>query len=86
MRELNFTFFPIKDTAKGLRSAQRRHFFLFLTRRVSFRLLSMAEQEEEDDEEIQLKESYTIERLNQRTTKDISRAIVKSCLMILEQK
>lgn len=46
----------------------------------------MAEQEEEDDEEIQLKESYTIERLNQRTTKDVSRAIVKSCLMILEQK
>lgn len=60
--------------------------FLFLTRRVSFRLLSMAEQEEEDDEEIQLKESYTIERLKQRTTKDVSRAIVKSCLMILEQK
>lgn len=85
MREFNFTFFPIKDTAKGLKSAQKT-FFLFLTRRVLFQLLSMAEQEEEDDEEIQLRESYTIERLKQRTTKDISRAIVKSCLMILEQK
>jgi hypothetical protein len=95
-REFNFTFFPIKRR-KGLKCESKANkytkgfFFLCFffikstttSTSIPFQLLSRMERINS------IKESYTIERLSERTTKEINeklKAVEKRCLMILKQK